>query len=143
MHKMLNQLLSDLVVEYHKLQHYHWYVKGPDFFPVHAQLENYYDSVRDDIDAVAESLLQINHEPLSSLKDFLATAKIEEAKPGFVSSDEILADVEKAFAYLYDQMRTLKTAADEANRYVTSMLMDDFIKKYAKMLWMLRQAHMK
>ena len=141
MHKMLNQLLSDLVVEYHKLQHYHWYVKGPDFFPVHAQLENYYDSVRDDIDAVAESLLQINHEPLSSLKDFLA--KIEEAKPGFVSSDEILADVEKDFAYLYEQMRTLKKAADEANRYVTSMLMDDFIKKYAKMLWMLRQAHMK
>ena len=99
--------------------------------------------MRDDIDAVAESLLQINHEPLSSLKDFLATAKIEEAKPGFVSSDEILADVEKDFAYLYEQMRTLKKAADEANRYVTSMLMDDFIKKYAKMLWMLRQAHMK
>ena len=143
MHKMLNQLLSDLVVEYHKLQHYHWYVKGPDFFPVHAQLENYYDSVRDDIDAVAESLLQINHEPLSSLKDFLATAKIEEEKPGFVSSDAIIADVEKDFAYLYEQMRTLKKAADEANRYVTSMLMDDFIKKYAKMLCMLRQARMK
>ena len=143
MHKMLNQLLSDLVVEYHKLQHYHWYVKGPDFFPVHAQLESYYDGVREDIDAIAESLLQINHEPLSSLKDFLATAKIEAAKPGFVTSDEILAEVEKDFSYIYEQVRSLKKAADEANRYVTSMLMDDLIRKYAKSLWMLRQARMK
>lgn len=28
MEKLLNKLLADLVVEYHKLQSYHWYLKG-------------------------------------------------------------------------------------------------------------------
>lgn len=28
----LNQFLADLVVEYHKLQNFHWYVAGMDFF---------------------------------------------------------------------------------------------------------------
>ena len=32
MEKLLNKLLADLVTEYHKLQHFHWYVKGGDFF---------------------------------------------------------------------------------------------------------------
>ena len=32
MEKLLNKLLADLVVEYHKLQHFHWYVKGGELF---------------------------------------------------------------------------------------------------------------
>ena len=28
MEKELNKLLADLVVEYHKLQSFHWYLKG-------------------------------------------------------------------------------------------------------------------
>ena len=32
METKLNQLLADFVVEYHKLQTFHWYVKGKDFF---------------------------------------------------------------------------------------------------------------
>ena len=140
MEKRLNQLLSDLVVEYHKLQHYHWYVKGKDFFQVHAQLETYYDGVRDSIDSVAEGILQIGHEPLSSLKDFLALTKIKEAQPGFVNSDIVLDEVEKDFSYIYEEIRELKKAADEANRYVTSMLMDDLITNYAKTLWMIKQS---
>ena len=45
METKLNQLLADFVVEYHKLQTFHWYVKGKDFFTVHAKLEEYYDHV--------------------------------------------------------------------------------------------------
>ena len=32
MEKELNKLLADLVVEYHKLQSFHWYLKGYHFF---------------------------------------------------------------------------------------------------------------
>ncbi|WP_407705776.1 ferritin-like domain-containing protein, partial [Absicoccus porci] len=41
----MNQLLSSLEVFYHKLQAYHWYVKGLNFFTLHTQLESYYDQI--------------------------------------------------------------------------------------------------
>ena len=41
MEKELNKLLADLVVEYHKLQSFHWYLKGYHFFDDHAKLEEY------------------------------------------------------------------------------------------------------
>ena len=41
MEKKLNALLSDLVVEYHKLQSFHWYLKGSHFFDDHANKRNH------------------------------------------------------------------------------------------------------
>ena len=77
MEKQLNQLLSNLVVEYHKLQNFHWYVKGKDFFPVHAKLEELYDYVNEAVDEVAEHLLMIGGKPKASLKEFLEAASIK------------------------------------------------------------------
>ena len=45
MEKKLNLLLADLVVEYHKLQNFHWYVKGKSslmIFDKHANLKYKY-----------------------------------------------------------------------------------------------------
>ena len=142
MEKQLNQLLADLVVEYHKLQHFHWYVKGKDFFQVHAKLEEYYDSVRDDVDEVAEVILQINHEPLSTMKEFLATSHIQEPTSKFLTSSEIVAEVLKDFEHIYNEVRSLKPLADEGNHYLTTILLDSLIEKYAKNIWMLRQFSM-
>ena len=68
MDKLLNKLLADLVVEYHKLQHFHWYVKGADFFQVHAKLEEYYDEINEAVDEVAELMLQCKLKPASTMK---------------------------------------------------------------------------
>ena len=50
MEKKLNLLLADLVVEYHKLQNFHWYVKGKSLFTLHGKLEELYNSVNKSID---------------------------------------------------------------------------------------------
>lgn len=71
MEKQLNQLLANLVVEYHKLQNFHWYIKGKDFFTVHAKLEELYDNINGAVDEVAEYILMIDGSPVASLKDFL------------------------------------------------------------------------
>ena len=51
--KELNQLLSDFYVMYHKLQNYHWYIKGYHFYDDHEQLEKYYDEMAENADVVA------------------------------------------------------------------------------------------
>ena len=65
MEQLLNNYLSDLVVEYHKLQNFHWYVKGKDFFQAHLKLEELYDGVNAAIDEVAEKLINDRWSPTS------------------------------------------------------------------------------
>lgn len=88
MEKKLNALLSDLVVEYHKLQSFHWYLKGSHFFDDHAKLESFYDEIAEAVDAVAEAMLQQKLRPESTLKGFLAKTGIHEAENEEVTSKE-------------------------------------------------------
>ena len=86
--KELNQYLSDLSVFYRKLQNYHWNIKGKSFFVVHAKLEEYYNEINEQIDEVAEHILAIGGIPLATLKDYLNTTKITEAKNEKVTTEQ-------------------------------------------------------
>lgn len=142
MEKQLNQILADLVVEYHKLQNFHWYVKGHGFFTMHAALEAYYEDMRADIDEIAECLLQINHEPKATLKEYLEIASIAEAEGKFRGADEILKEVHKDFDHLLGEIRTLKRGAEEKGLKRVDILADKLLEKYSKKVWMLRQSQM-
>lgn len=135
----LNHLLANLVVEYHKLQNFHWYVKGADFFTVHAKLEDYYDNINKAVDEVAESILMLDGKPLASLKDFMANASIQEAEAEFLKSDKILDEVAKDFNLLLAEVVEIKKAADAEENFIISAMMDDYIKDFTKSLWMLKQ----
>lgn len=140
MEKKLNLLLADLVVEYHKLQNFHWYIKGPAFFTLHAKLEELYNHIKDTVDEVAENILVIGGKPLGSLNEFLKHSKIKEEESKFVSGEYVLKSVEEDFSYILDEIKEIKKYADEENFYVISALMDDYIKNFGKTIWMLRQA---
>ena len=134
MERLLNKLLADLVVEYHKLQSYHWYLKGYHFFDDHPKLESYYDMIAGMVDGVAEDMLKLSLKPESTLKGFLALTAVEEAENKELTSEEAFASVLKDFELLRDDVLDVKKAADEAGDY-----MDDYIESFYKEIWMLRQ----
>lgn len=139
MEKKLNHLLANFVVEYHKLQNFHWYVKGKEFFPVHAKLEEYYDGVKEGIDEIAEHILMLGGKPLGSLQSFLAVASIAEGKEEFRSAEDIFRTVEEDFSSLLEEVKAIKKEADEQEEYLISALMDGYIANFTKSLWMIRQ----
>lgn len=139
MEKLLNRLLADLVVEYHKLQSYHWYLKGYHFFDDHPKLESYYDMVAGMVDGVAEDMLKLSLKPESTLKGFLSLSVIEEAENKEVTSEEAYASVLADFKVLRDDVLAVKKNADEEGDYLTSALMDDYIENFYKEIWMLGQ----
>ena len=139
MENRLNKLLANYVVEYHKLQNYHWYIKGKDFFQVHAKLEDIYNGINGAIDELAENILMIGYKPLASLKDFLAVADIEEAKMGNIKSKHIFKEVLKDFDKLLKDVLEIKKLADEQELYLISALMDDYVKEFSKNIWMINQ----
>ena len=135
----LNKLLSDLNVFYRKLQNYHWNVKGHDFFTIHAKLEEYYNEVNEQIDEIAEHILILNGQPLGTMKDYINTSDIEEAKNEKITAQEIFTEVIKDLEKLLEDVKQIKKCADENEDYPTSSLMDEYIENYGKKLWMLKQ----
>ena len=123
----LNKLLSDLNVFYRKLQNYHWNVKGHDFFTIHAKLEEYYNEVNEQIDEIAEHILILNGQPLGTMKDYINTSDIEEAKNEKITSQEIFTEVIKDLEKLLGDVKQIKKCADENEDYPTSSLMDEYI----------------
>ena len=139
MEKLLNVLLSDLVVEYHKLQNFHWYAKGKDFFQVHAKLEELYNGVNGAVDEVAEMILMMDGKPLASLKDFLTTSSIKEVSNEEIKSKYIFKEVLSDFTLILNEVKAIKKQADEEDNYLISANMDEYIKQFTKSIWMIGQ----
>lgn len=142
MEKKMNALLSDLVVFYHKLQSYHWYVKGNAFFQAHAKLEEYYDAINEQIDEVAETSLMSGFKPVSRVAEFTALTKIQETSGDYTDVNAVFSDILKDFKYLLKNAEELKADADKADNYLISAQMDDFIATYRKAVWMISQCLM-
>lgn len=142
MEKKMNALLSDLVIFYHKLQSYHWYVKGCAFFQAHAKLEEYYDAINEQIDEVAETSLMSGFKPVSRVAEFTALTKIKETSGDYTDVNAVFSDILKDFKYLLKNAEELKADADKADNYLISAKMDDFIATYRKAVWMISQCLM-
>ena len=137
--KDLNKFLSDLAVFYRKLQNYHWNIKGPHFFILHEKLENYYDEINEQIDIVAEHILMLGYEPLGTMKDYLATTSIKEAKNEKVNDSVVIENLVEDYTILLQEANKINKLADDKEAYATSTLIDDNISNYMKNLWMLKQ----
>lgn len=135
----LNKLLADLNVFYRKLQNYHWNIKGMDFFVIHEKLEEYYNEINDQIDEIAEHILVLNGEPLGTMKDYLETTKIVEAKNEKITSEEIFKELIKDFKQLLNDSKEIKKQADNDGDYETSTMIDEYISNYGKKIWMISQ----
>ncbi|MBQ9000885.1 MAG: DNA starvation/stationary phase protection protein [Eggerthellaceae bacterium] len=139
MDKKLNELLADLVIETHKLQQLHWYVKGPDFFQAHQQLEEFYNQVSALVDEVAEVMLMCDMKPISTVEEFLKASDIKQSKGAFITSKEAFAAVAKDFEHILELVKDIKTKAEEDELDIVAIKCDAYIELFQKAVWMLNQ----
>mgnify|MGYP005855931641 FL=1 len=136
MTEKLNGLLADATVLYYKLHHYHWNLRGPSFFTLHEKFEELYNEWGEQVDVLAERVLQIGGRPLPSLASALQKTALHEESE-LPDADEMvkrtLADLQKARA----RMQEVITAAQEHEDRTTENTLDDFIDRSAKNIWML------
>ena len=134
----LKQIQADSAVFYIKLHNYHWNVKGADFHPVHSAIENMYDEITEQMDEVAERVIQIGEKPFVTLKDMLAASKIKEYKGTSFDSKTILKSILPDYEYFLKSFRELSDLADDANDKATVGLADEKIAALEKAIWMLK-----
>lgn len=131
----MNKLVADLNVLYMKIHHFHWFVKGPNFFTLHAKFEELYNEVTEHNDSIAERLLKLNEKPISTLKECLDLATVKEASK--VGTDvemveELVNDLETIDKEL---TATMELAGDDEG---TADLLLGISESFQKHIWMFK-----
>ena len=134
--QVMNQQLANWNVLYTKLHRFHWYVKGPHFFTLHAKFEELYEEAAGTMDELAERLLITGGKPVSTLKEYLQYATIEETSE-VLTAEEMVQNVVNDFSQLISELKEGKNAAEQADDEVTSDMFTELIEKLSKHNWML------
>jgi starvation-inducible DNA-binding protein len=134
--QVMNQQLANWNILYTKLHRFHWYVKGPHFFTLHAKFEELYEEAAGTMDELAERLLITGGKPVSTLKEYLQFATIEETSE-VLTAEEMVQIVVNDFSQLISELKEGKTAAEQVDDEVTSDMFTELIEKLSKHNWML------
>ena len=136
--KALNDLLADLQVSYYKIRHFHWLVRGEDFYTLHEKFEEMYDDWAEHIDEVAERLIAIDEEPLKTLAQNIERASVVEQpeSPDAMGMAKELAD---DFDVVLKRVDVATKAAEDAGLRSTENALDDIRDSIDGHRWMLRR----
>lgn len=134
--KEMNTQVSSWSVMYTKLHNYHWYVKGPNFFTLHAKFEELYNESTAHMDEIAERILTLGGHPTATLKEHLDQSVISEATKG-EKAEKMVSTIVDDFDKI---MKSLKVGMEEAAKIdddMTEDLLNAVYQSIEKHQWML------
>lgn len=134
--EVLNRQIAGWSVLYTKLHNFHWYVKGPNFFTLHAKFEELYNLATANMDEVAERLLTIGGRPVATIAEQLRLSPIEEVQ-GQLSAEEMVEHVVADLNAMLNVIRQGIHEAGEAEDNATEDMMIGFTAALDKEIWML------
>jgi starvation-inducible DNA-binding protein len=136
MAEVLNQQIANWTVLYVKLHNYHWYVKGNQFFTLHAKFEELYNEAALHIDELAERLLALKGQPVATMKECLELASVQEAT-NQEDAQQMVQTLVNDFEQINKELREGMEVADEQNDEVTGDMLLAIHSSLEKHIWML------
>jgi len=130
-------MVADMTVFYQKLRHYHWNVKGPQFFMLHEKFELIYTEVGDVIDELAERIVGLDGVPLHTLASMLEISSLKEDSENPKPELMVKRTVEDIEAVVQKLQAGIEGAEDAVDR-TTANLLDGIKDGLEGHLWMLK-----
>jgi starvation-inducible DNA-binding protein len=134
---IVNKQIADWIVLYVKLHNYHWYVKGHQFFVLHAKFEELYNEAALYIDELAERLLALNGKPVATMKECLELSSIQEAKDN-ETDEQMVQQLYQDFLSMLEDLAKGLELAEETNDEATGDMLLGIHKSLEKHNWMLK-----
>jgi len=134
----LNKQVANWSVMYMKLHHFHWYVKGPNFFALHAKFEELYDEATLIMDELAERVLTIGGSPVSTLKEHLSLSSIKEATGREKDANAMVQAIIDDYTVLAEECRSGAELAEKAGDEPTADMLIGRTESVEKTIWMLK-----
>lgn len=133
----LNLLLASSNVFARKVKHFHWNVKGRQFFTLHIEFDKLYSEWAEFGDEFAERIIALGGRPLPNLADDVKHSKLKE-ETQFPDADSmmrlLIADMESLRAAIHESFAIAESADDRT----TEDLLDDVRDALEKKLWMFK-----
>ncbi|MGQ7279816.1 Dps family protein [Brevibacillus thermoruber] len=136
-HSVLNKQIANWTVLHMKLHNYHWNVKGPHFFTLHAKFEELYNEAAAHIDELAERVLTLNGQPIATLGECLRDASVEEAS-GIETTEQMVETLIDDFQTLVDELKDGIKTAEQADDEATADMLLSIRSSLEKHVWMLK-----
>ncbi|MEH7331282.1 Dps family protein [Neobacillus drentensis] len=133
---VLNKQIANWSVLYMKLHNYHWYVKGGQFFTLHAKFEEFYNEAGLHVDELAERLLAIGGKPVATMKECLEISSIQEAT-GSESAEEMVQSIINDFSIIIGEIKEGMSLAGELDDETTGDMLLAIHSGLEKHVWML------
>ncbi|MED1781541.1 DNA starvation/stationary phase protection protein [Brevibacillus fortis] len=137
LYSVLNKQVANWTVLYTKLHNFHWNVKGPHFFTLHAKFEELYNEAAANLDTLAERVLSIGGKPVATLAACLNTASITEAE-GSETAEQMVETIARDFSILVDELKLAMETADQADDEATADMLLGIRSSLEKHIWMLK-----
>lgn len=134
--KEMNTQVSTWSVMYTKLHNYHWYVKGYQFFTLHAKFEELYNEATAHMDEIAERILTLGGDPTATLKEHLEQSVVKEAK-GNEKADKMVSAIVEDFDEIMKSLKKGMVEAAEVGDDMTEDLLNAIYQSVEKHQWML------
>jgi len=140
MEKLIEQMkviLGTTFGLYFKAHTYHWNVEGPDFAQYHDFLGNFYQSVFNNVDTIAEHIRALDVYAPTSLPRMLELSDIPNSEliPSALNMMANLRDDNERYMI---HLRAGIAVAELANEPAVSNFLQDILDKHQKQGWMLR-----
>ncbi|WP_373232198.1 Dps family protein [Cohnella sp.] len=133
---VLNQQIANWTVLHMKLHNYHWYVRGPHFFTLHAKFEELYTESAARIDNLAERLLAVGGKPVATLAEIVRLSSIKEAAGG-ESAEQMTSSIAADFTQLISELKQgIKAAASYEDEFTADILLE-IQGELEKQVWMI------
>ncbi len=133
--KEFNKYLANMSVITMKLHNIHWNVEGNMFVSVHEYTDSEYNKFFERMDEVAELLKMYEIMPLSTLKEYLEVATIEEEPTRKFNCTEGLKIYLNDLKNLKKEALELRKISDEKEHFEAVAMLEEHISDYNKQIW--------
>ncbi|MEH7096017.1 Dps family protein [Neobacillus vireti] len=135
--EVLNQQVANFSVLYMKLHHYHWYVKGENFFTLHVKFQELYTEAALHLDTIAERMLSLGAAPTATLKEQLELSSIKEAA-GDETAGEMVQTLADDFNNVCSELTEGITVAEDKDDQPTADMFIAIRTSLEKHGWMFK-----
>jgi starvation-inducible DNA-binding protein len=136
----LNLLLADIFGLYLKTKNFHWHMSGPHFRDYHLLLDEQATQIFATTDDIAERVRKIGGTTLHSIGEISRTQCILDNDAGYVTPQDMLAELREDNKQLTASMRGTHELCDEHRDVATASLLENWIDEAERRTWFLFEA---
>lgn len=125
----LNRHQASLFVLFHQYQKHHWLVEGAQFRDLHMFLEECYQEVHKDLDALAERMTVLGAIPSASLEKLAEEAYLKHEQEGYFNVRTMLGHDLEGERILCTMLRRTITSAQDRSDYGTATLLKQILMR--------------